>query len=322
MAIQIQYRRGTASQWTTTDPVLAIGEPGYETDTGKFKVGNGSAVWSALPYSSGPTGPTGPQGITGPTGPQGATGPTGAQGIQGVTGPTGAAGPTGPQGIQGIQGIQGVSGPTGPTGGTGSTGPTGPTGSTPAIAGTNSQIQYNNGGVFGATADLTWSGTVLSTTGFTASANSSFTSTGALLISKGSTAQQPASPATGMMRYNSSTNQFEGYSGVSPAWKSIGGSALSNDTSTTSNVYPVFSTATTGTAENLYTSNAKFLYKPSTGELQASEMVATNGIIVNSQTVSASYTIVAGQSAMSSGPVTVASGQSVTVSSGSRWVIV
>ena len=321
MAIQIQYRRGTASQWTTTDPVLAIGEPGYETDTGRFKVGNGSAVWSALPYSSGPTGPTGPQGITGPTGPQGATGPTGAQGIQGVTGPTGAAGPTGPQGIQGIQGIQGVAGPTGPTGGTGSTGPTGPTGSTPAIAGTNSQIQYNNAGVFGATADLTWSGTVLSTTGFTASSDSSFTSTGALLISKGSTAQQPASPATGMMRYNSSTNQFEGYSGVSPAWKSIGGSALSNDTSTTSNVYPVFSTATTGTAENLYTSNAKFLYKPSTGELQASEMVATNGLFVNATNIAASYTIQTGYNAQSVGPVTIASGQTVTVTSGQRWLV-
>jgi hypothetical protein len=321
MAIQIQYRRGTASQWTTTDPVLAIGEPGYETDTGRFKVGDGSAVWSALPYSSGPTGPTGPQGITGPTGPQGVTGPTGAQGIQGVTGPTGDAGPTGPQGIQGIQGIQGVAGPTGPTGGTGSIGPTGPTGSTPAIAGTNSQIQYNNAGVFGATADLTWSGTVLSTTGFTASSDSSFTSTGALLISKGTSAQQPASPATGMMRYNSSTNQFEGYSGVSPAWKSIGGSALSNDTSTTSNVYPVFSTATTGTAENLYTSNAKFLYKPSTGELQASEMVATNGLFVNATNIAASYTIQTGYNAQSVGPVTIASGQTVTVTSGQRWLV-
>ena len=168
---------------------------------------------------------------------------------------------------------------------------------------------------------MTWSGTVLSTTGFTASSDSSFTSTGALLISKGTSAQQPASPATGMMRYNSSTNQFEGYSGVSPAWKSIGGSALSNDTSTTSNVYPVFSTATTGTAENLYTSNAKFLYKPSTGELQASEMVATNGLFVNATNIAASYTIQTGYNAQSVGPVTIASGQTVTVTSGQRWLV-
>jgi len=158
-------------------------------------------------------------------------------------------------------------------------------------------------------------------TSLTATANSSFTSTGALLISKGTTGEQPGSPVTGMMRYNSTTNQFEGYSGSSPAWKSIGGSALSNDTSTASSLYPVFAGATSGTAENLYTSNAKLLYKPSTGEFQMSAPVASNGIVVNSQTVSASYTIAAGFSAMSAGPVTVASGQAVTVSGGSRWVI-
>jgi len=155
MAIQIQYRRGSASQWTTTNPVLAIGEPGYETDTGKFKVGNGSTAWTSLAYSSGIQGPTGPTGSTGATG---ATGPTGPQGIAGPTGPTGVAGPTGPQGVQGIQGIQGVAGPTGPTGNTGSTGPTGPTGSTPAIGGTNTQVQYNNAGVLAGSANLTFDG--------------------------------------------------------------------------------------------------------------------------------------------------------------------
>jgi hypothetical protein len=48
---------------------------------------------------------------------------------------------------------------------------------------------------------------------------------------------------------------------------------------------------------------------------------ATNGIVINSNTVSASYTIPVGSSGMSAGPMTVASGQTVTVSSGSRWVI-
>ena len=165
MAIQIQYRRGSASQWTTTNPVLAIGEPGYETDTGKFKVGDGSATWTALPYSSGIQGPTGPTGATGAAGPTGAIGPTGSQGIAGPTGPTGAAGPTGPQGIQGIQGVQGVAGPTGPTGGQGNAGPTGPTGSTPAIGGTNSQVQYNNLGAFSGSTNLTFDGTTLTAAG-------------------------------------------------------------------------------------------------------------------------------------------------------------
>ena len=158
-------------------------------------------------------------------------------------------------------------------------------------------------------------------TSLTATADSSFTSTGALLISKGTTGEQPGSPVTGMMRYNSTTNQFEGYSGSSPAWKSIGGSALSNDTSTASSLYPVFAGATSGTAENLYTSNAKLLYKPSTGELQASVPVASNGIVVNSLTVTASYTIASGFSGASAGPITLASGVVVTVAGGSRWVI-
>jgi hypothetical protein len=158
-------------------------------------------------------------------------------------------------------------------------------------------------------------------TTLTASADSTFSSTGALTVSKGTTGQQPASPATGMVRYNTTSNEFEGYSGASPAWKSIGGSALSNDTSTTSNLYPVFAGATSGTAQNLYTGNAKLLYKPSTGEFTSSILTAGNGIMVNSQTVSVSYTIAAGYSGMSAGPVTVASGQSVTVSSGSRWVV-
>ena len=75
------------------------------------------------------------------------------------------------------------------------------------------------------------------------------------------------------------------------------------------------------TATTLYTGNANLLYKPSTGELQARVPVASNGIVVNSQTVATSYTIAAGFSGMSAGPITVSSGQAVTVSSGSRWVI-
>jgi hypothetical protein len=196
------------------------------------------------------------------------------------------------------------------------------TGGTGVVAGSNTQIQFNNNGVFGASSNLTWNGTTLAVTGnLTATADSTFSSTGALTISKGTTAQQPGSAVTGMMRYNTTTNQFEGYSGSSPAWKSIGGSALSNDTSTSSNLYPVFAAATTGTAENLYTSNALYLYKPSTGELSVKAPVASNGIFVNSTTVSSDYTIGTGYNGHSIGTMTIASGVTVTVASGQRWVI-
>ena len=190
------------------------------------------------------------------------------------------------------------------------------------IAGSNTQVQFNNSGVFGASANFTWSGTVLNITGaLVATADSTFSSTGALLISKGTLAQQPGTPTTGMVRYNTTSNEFEGYSGVSPAWKSIGGSAVSNDTTTATNLYPLFAAITTGTAQNIYTSNTKYLYKPSTGDLQSSQLVASNGIISNSSTVATSYIISTGNNSMSVGPITVATGQSVTVPSGSRWVV-
>lgn len=50
MATRMQQRRGTAAQWTSANPVLAAGEIGFETDTNKFKVGNGSTAWASLTY--------------------------------------------------------------------------------------------------------------------------------------------------------------------------------------------------------------------------------------------------------------------------------
>ena len=47
---QIQVRRGTAAQWTSANPTLASGEWGYETDTGKVKIGDGTTAWNSEPY--------------------------------------------------------------------------------------------------------------------------------------------------------------------------------------------------------------------------------------------------------------------------------
>ena len=145
-----------------------------------------------------------------------------------------------------------------------------------------------------------------------------FVGTGAITLPNGTTAQQPTGVA-GMLRFNTSISQFEGYNGS--AWASVGGAAITNDTTTSTNVYPIFASSTSGTALTVYTSNAKYLYKPSTGELQAPELIANNGLVLNNATVSTSYTIATGNNAMSVGPITVATGQSVTVSSGQRWVI-
>jgi hypothetical protein len=50
MATRMQQRRGTAAQWTAANPILAAGEIGFETDTSKFKMGNGSSNWASLTY--------------------------------------------------------------------------------------------------------------------------------------------------------------------------------------------------------------------------------------------------------------------------------
>lgn len=111
----IQFRRGTAAQWVTANPTLSTGEVGFETDTGKFKIGAGSANWLTLKYAGGggievsETAPEDPDegalwfnssnaityiyydsywieltpAITGPQGPQGPAGPAGADGPAG-----------------------------------------------------------------------------------------------------------------------------------------------------------------------------------------------------------------------------------------------
>lgn len=46
----IQLRRATESQWIDKNPILREGEPAFSIDKMMFKIGNGSAHWSELPY--------------------------------------------------------------------------------------------------------------------------------------------------------------------------------------------------------------------------------------------------------------------------------
>lgn len=104
--------------------------------------------------------------------------------------------------------------------------------------------------------------------------NASFTSTGAILVSKGTTAQQPAGVA-GYIRFNTDLTQFEGYNGT--AWTPVGGGA------------------TGGGSDQIF--------------------------VQNQQTVTTNYTISTNYNAMSTGPITINSGITVTVPSGSNWVV-
>lgn len=147
-----------------------------------------------------------------------------------------------------------------------------------------------------------------------------FSGTQAVLLPKGNnTTERPGTPVSGMLRYNTTINEFEGYNGT--AWASVGGSAISNDTTTASDLYPTFVDATTGTALDIYTSNAQYLFKPSTGELKVKAPVASNGILVNATTMTANYTIATGTNGLSVGPFTIASGVVLTIDSGQRHLI-
>ena len=46
--MSLLLRRGTTTEWTTSNPVLAAGEPGYDTTAGVLKIGNGSTPWTGL----------------------------------------------------------------------------------------------------------------------------------------------------------------------------------------------------------------------------------------------------------------------------------
>ena len=141
------------------------------------------------------------------------------------------------------------------------------------------------------------------------------TSTGDLIIGNG--ANSSTRLPIGANNYVLTSN------GTTAVWAVASGSGatITNDTSTSTNVYPTFAAATSGALSTIYTSNAKYLYKPSTGELTSEHFIAGNGIFVNNLTIDVSYTIATGTSGMSAGPVTVASGTTVTVASGSRWVV-
>jgi len=49
--VRMQLRRDTATNWISSNPTLADGEPGYETDTGRLKIGDGTTAWTSLDYS-------------------------------------------------------------------------------------------------------------------------------------------------------------------------------------------------------------------------------------------------------------------------------
>jgi hypothetical protein len=116
------------------------------------------------------------------------------------------------------------------------------------------------------------------------------------------------------------------------------GSTLTYDTGNVSNtianvanasmvMYPMFAanaaTDASGLRQsNAFTSSANLTFVPNTGELKAQQVVSTNGMIVHGTTVAANYTVATNTNALSVGPITVATGITVTIAAGQKWTVI
>ena len=209
------------------------------------------------------------------------------------------------------------------------------------------------------TNSATATGTLLSSLtvagNFSVSGNILMTGTGAIDVAAGTTADRPGSASAGMFRFNTTTTGFEGYDGSS--WGEIGGGSASSvtvaDESTDTTCFPLFTTGATGdlavkSGSNLtFNSNsgtlgatvfsgsgASLTNLPSgqlTGDLPAISGANLTGVAIlkadgcvleNSQTISNNYTMTTNKNGVSAGDITVTNGVTVTIPSGSRYVIV
>lgn len=97
---------------------------------------------------------------------------------------------------------------------------------------------------------------------------------------------------------------------------------VADDTTTNASYYPTFATATSGTFSTATVSSTKLTYNPSLGDLRATQLAASNGIMFTNQTINTSVTFPTGYDGISGKNSTIASGVTVTVPSGATWTIV
>ena len=192
----------------------------------------------------------------------------------------------------------------------------------------------------------------LTVTGATVlSSDTTMSGTGQLKIPNGTTGQRSATPVSGMIRFNSTLNSYEGYT-------SLTGATISTITFVTTTA-----TLTTATAHGLNTGNTVFITGTTPAAYSGTFVITVTGtttftytmlstpsgnatvmgsyvygnwaqigggatgaggdqiFVENGVTVTANYTLSTNKNAMSVGPITINSGVTVTVPSGQRWVI-
>ena len=185
-------------------------------------------------------------------------------------------------------------------------------GTIPTGYGGTGLTSFSSGGALYATSTSALAtGTLPITAGGTASTSLAANN---VLLGNGTSALQVVAPGTSG---NVLTSNGTTWASTAPS----SGITVTDDTSTATAIYPTLTSATSGSISGVSVTSTKFKFVPSTGTMTSSNLEASNGMIVNSNTVSANYSIPSGSSALAAGPITVASGVSVTVPSGSRWVI-
>lgn len=191
--------------------------------------------------------------------------------------------------------------------------------------GSTTQVQYNNAGVFAGSANMTFNGTTLTVAGLAGPLNGTV----------GATTQNTGYFTT--LRMYGSSSGYVGFQGAAaagsttytlPAADGTNGYALvTNGTGTLSWAAVGGTPGGSNTQVQFNNSGAfggvsGFTYDSATSTLTAPNVVTSNGIHINSTTVSSNITIATGNNGFSVGPMTVASGATVTVSSGQQWVVI
>ena len=197
----------------------------------------------------------------------------------------------------------------------------------------------------------TFGGAVVCSTTLTVVGDTTMSGTGQLKIPSGTTGQRSATPVSGMIRFNSTLNSYEGYTSYTGATISTITFVTTTATLTTATPHglttgnTVFITGTTpaaysGTFVITVTGTTTFTYTmlstPSGNATVMGSYVYGNWaqigggatgaggdqiFVENGVTVTANYTLSTNKNAMSVGPITINSGVTVTVPSGQRWVI-
>lgn len=197
----------------------------------------------------------------------------------------------------------------------------------------------------------TFGGAVVCSTTLTVVGDTTMSGTGQLKIPNGTTGQRSATPISGMIRFNSTLNSYEGYT-------SYTGATISTITFVTTTA-----TLTTATAHGLNTGNTVFITGTTPAAYSGTFVITVTGtttftytmlstpsgnatvmgsyvygswaqigggatgaggdqiFVENGVTVTANYTLSTNKNAMSVGPITINSGVTVTVPSGQRWVV-